>query len=160
MIVINYLKIFQVIVYGLLPLAFFSTLLSSSMRRKRQARTDQNDEGSKIKEVKAWVGRLNKTKIILTVFSGSLVYYAANILSVYHQKGQFFSCNLTTIVPRNGPWEKLNQLSSIDTTAPKELFSREYLFDENLWMTLGKIFKLLDLKCSCVYIMYKLMVLL
>ena len=149
MIVINYLKIFQVIVYGLLPLAFFSTLLSSSMRRKRQARTDQNDEGSKIKEVKAWVGRLNKTKIILTVFSGSLVYYAADIMSVYHQKGQFFSCNLTTIVPRNGPWEKLNQLPSIDTTAPKELFSREYLFDENLWMTLGKITdrNILDISC-------------
>ena len=139
MIVINYLKIFQVIVYGLLPLAFFSTLLSSSMRRKRQAHTDQNDEGSKIKEVKAWVGRLNKTKIILTVFSGSLVYYAANILSVYHQKGQFFSCNLTTILPYNGPSKKLDQLSSINTAKVTEVFSEKYLFDKDLWMTLGKI---------------------
>ena len=120
--------IFQVIFYGLLPLAFISTLLSSSLRRKKEAR------------------RLNKTKIILTLFSGSLVYFAATIIAFYSEQNQFFSCNLTTIVPRNGPWEKLNQLSSIDTTAPKELFSREYLFDENLWMTLGK---LSDFKCSC-----------
>ena len=111
--------------------AFISTLLSSSLRRKKEAR------------------RLNKTKIILTLFSGFLVYFAATVIALYSEQNQFFSCNLTTIVPRNGPWEKLNQLSSIDTKAPKELFSREYLFDENLWMTLGKIFKL-----------YKLMVLL
>ena len=132
--------IFQVIFYGLLPLAFISTLLSSSLRRKNEAR------------------KLNKTKIILTLFSGFLVYFAATIIAFYNEQYQFFSCTLTTIVPRNGPWEKLNQLSSIDITAPKELFSIEYLFDENLWMTLGKIFKLLDLEYSCAYIMYKLMV--
>ena len=116
------LKIFQVIVYGLMPLAFLSTLLSSSMRKKRQAR------------------RLNKTKIVLTIFSGFLVYLAATFLAVYSNENQFFSCNLTTVLPRNGPWEKLDQLSSIFRTAEvKEIFSRKYLFDENLWMTLGKI---------------------
>ena len=114
-------KIFQVIVYGLMPLAFLSTLLSSSMRRKRRGR------------------RLNKTKIILTLFSGSLVYFAATILVLYSNKNHFFSCNLTTVIPYNGPWEKLDQLSSIDTTEVKEIFSRKYLFDEDLWMTLGKI---------------------
>ena len=88
----------------------------------------------------------------MTLFSGFLVYFAATIIAFYSEQNQFFSCDLTTIVPRNGPWEKLNQLSSIDTKAPKELFSREYLFDENLWMTLGKIFKLLYLKCSCTCI--------
>ena len=82
------LKIFQVIVYVLLPLAFFSTLLSNSMRRKRRASTDRNDEGSKINEFKAWVGRLNKTKIILALLSGFLVYYAAIIMSVYNSKGE------------------------------------------------------------------------
>ena len=61
------------------------------------------------------------------------MYFAATIIAMYTNKNQFFSCNLTTIVPRNGRWEKLDQLSSIDTTA-------QYLFDENLWMTLGKIF--------------------
>ena len=115
------LKIFQVIVYGLLPLAFLSTLLSSSMRRKRRGR------------------RLNKTKIILTLFSGSLVYFAATILVMYSNKNHFFSCNLTTVIPYNGPWKKLDQLSSIDTTELKELFSQDYLLGEDLWITLGKI---------------------
>ena len=114
-------KIFQVIVYGLMPLAFLSTLLSSSMRKKRQAR------------------RLNKTKIVLTIFSGFLVYLAATFLAVYSNENKFFSCNLTTIVPRNGPWDKLDQLSSIHTKEAQKLLSKEYLFDENLWMTLGKI---------------------
>ena len=63
------------------------------MRRKRRASTDQNDEGSKIKEFKAWVGRLNKTKIILALLSGFLVYYAAiimsgRLMSVYNSKGE------------------------------------------------------------------------
>ena len=114
-------KIFQVIVYGLMPLAFLSTLLSSSMRKKRQAR------------------RLNKTKIVLTIFSGFLVYLAATFLAVYSNENKFFSCDLTTILPRNGPWKKLDQLSTIDTTQLNEIFSKKYLFDEDLWMTLGKI---------------------
>ena len=91
------------------------------MRRKRQAR------------------RLNKTKIVLTIFSGFLVYLAATFLAVYSNENQFFSCNLTTVLPRNGPWEKLDQLPSINTAEVKEIFSRKYLFDENLWITLGKI---------------------
>ena len=91
------------------------------MRRKRQAR------------------RLNKTKIVLTLFSGSLVYLAATFLAVYSNENQFFSCNLTTVIPRNGPWKKLDQLSSIDTTELRELFSQDYLFGEDLWITLGKI---------------------
>ena len=107
--------IFQVIFYGLLPLAFISTLLSSSLRRKKEAR------------------RLNKTKIILTLFSGFLVYFAATILVMYSNKNHFFSCNLTTVIPYNGPWEKLDQLSSIDTTELKELFSQDYLFGEDLF---------------------------
>ena len=114
-------NIFQVIVYGLMPLAFLSTLLSSSMRKKRQAR------------------RLNKTKIVLTIFSGFLVYLAATFLAVYSNENKFFSCDLTTILPRNGPWKKLDQLSTIDTTQLNEIFSKKYLFDEDLWMTLGKI---------------------
>ena len=91
------------------------------MRRKRQAR------------------RLNKTKIVLTLFSGFLVYLAATFLAVYSNENPFFSCNLTTVLPRNGPWEKIDQLLSIDTTEVKELFSQDYLFSEDLWMTLGKI---------------------
>ena len=91
------------------------------MRRKRRGR------------------RLNKTKIILTLFSGFLVYFAATILVMYSNKNHFFSCNLTTVIPYNGPWEKLDQLSSIDTTELKELFSQDYLFGEDLWITLGKI---------------------
>merc|ERR1711971_1183580 len=130
-------KLFNwVIFYGLLPLAFISTLLPSSLRRKKEAR------------------RLNKTKIILTLFSGFLVYFAATIIAFYSEQYQFFSCSLTTIVPRNGPWEKLNQLSSIDITAPKELFSREYLFDENLWMTLvGSMPVLMGLSCAVLLLL-------
>ena len=104
-----------------MPLAFLSTLLSSSMRKKRQAR------------------RLNKTKIVLTIFSGFLVYLAATFLAVYSNENKFFSCDLTTILPHNGPWKKLDQLSTIDTTQLNEIFSKKYLFDEDLWMTLGKI---------------------
>ena len=85
--------------------------------------------------------RLNKTKIILTLFSGSIVYFAATIITLYTNKNQFFSCNLTTILPLDGPWEKLDQLSSMDTTEVKKFFSEEYLFDKDLWMTLGKINK-------------------
>ena len=115
---------FQVIVYGLLPLAFLSTLLASSMRRKTKGR------------------RLNKTRIILTLFSGGLVYFAATVLVLYSKEKWFFSCDLTTILPKNGPWkelEELYQLSSIGTTEIKGLFTQEYLSDENLWISLGKI---------------------
>ena len=118
------LKKFQVIVYGLLPLAFLSTLLASSMRRKTKGR------------------RLNKTRIILTLFSGGLVYFAATILVLYSNKNWFFSCDLTTIIPPNGPWKKLEelyQLSSIDTTVINGLFSQDYILSEDLWISLGKI---------------------
>ena len=118
------LKIFQVIVYGLLPLAFLSTLLASSMRRKTKGR------------------RLNKTRIILTLFSGGLVYFAATILVLYSNKNWFFSCDLTTILPRHGPWKELEdlyQLSSIGTVEIKGLFTQKYLGSEELWISLGKI---------------------
>ena len=69
------------------------------------------------------------------------IIYHVIFLHVDHKKDQFFSCNLTTILPRDGPWEKLNQLSSI-TINDVVIFSEEYLFDEDLWMTLGKINKL------------------
>ena len=87
--------------------------------------------------------RLNKTRIILTLFSGGLVYFAATILVLYSKEKLFFSCDLTTILPKNGPWkelEELYQLSSIGTTTEiKGLFTEEYLFDLNLWISLGKI---------------------
>merc|ERR1712226_922148 len=106
------------------------------MRRKRRGR------------------RLNKTKIILTLFSGFLVYFAATILVMYSNKNHFFSCNLTTVIPYNGPWEKLDQLSSIDTTELKELFSQDYLFGEDLWITLvGSMPVLLTLSGAVLFLL-------
>jgi len=126
-----------VVVYGLMPLAILSTVLSSSMRRKKQARS------------------LNKTKIVLTIFSGSLVYLAATFLALYSNENKFFSCNLTTVLPHDGPWKKLDQLSSIDTTELKEIFSQiwigqMYLFDEDLWMTLVGSMPVLLTLCGVV----------
>jgi hypothetical protein len=84
--------------------------------------------------------RLNKTRIVLTLFSGGLVYFAATVLVLYSKEKWFFSCDLTTILPRNGPWkelEELYQLSSIDEI--KGLLTAEYLFNDHIWISLGKI---------------------
>ena len=70
------------------------------------------------------------------------MYFAATILVLYSNKNWFFSCDLTTIIPPNGPWKKLEelyQLSSIDTTVINGLFSQDYILSEDLWISLGKI---------------------
>ena len=123
---VKWFLIFQVVFSGLLPLALFSTLLASSMRRKNNTR------------------RLKKTQIMLALLSGSLVYYAATLITLKSKQNQFFSCTLTIIVTHNAPW-KLTELPSINTIGTKELFSEKYLLNSSLWLTLGKIISRLTL---------------